>query len=400
MLNSCHPSSRGPRRGLIVFLSLVTGLACGPSAEFDTVIEYPPAPPGLQPLAAWERLFLANWELEHETSFLPKSTSRDSAQLYGLAYGIDGNTAMYRATGKVQYLDRALLYANNVLSSARDSWSLPGSQFKDEYRGWASLSPEARGQEVALNESYCWRYVTRLLRVIRETPALYKNREYRAQYHRLLEFSEKDIFEKWFLRGANSYIYRDKTHMASHWAYIAMDLSLLTADATRKAWYQDVFNSINRRLPNHDSSLRDQMGASAVNAEALFWSDTWGSRSRPGQDVSHGNGVVAFIIEAHEAGMEWSGEEVRALIVTLDSVIWPSADRYAEYVDGSGIGTGWFNDGFMKLGRYDASLQRRLETHRIGKNTQYYGNAALNVRLLSEALKNRGTEAHLPVTNR
>ncbi len=36
-----------------------------------------------------------------------------------------------------------------------------------------------------------------------------------------------------------------------------------------------------------------------------------------------------------------------------------------------------------KLGRYDIELQRRLEKHPIGNNTQFYGNAALNVKLLS-----------------
>ncbi|WNG36648.1 hypothetical protein F0U61_25450 [Archangium violaceum] len=365
-------------------LSLLAGVVCAPHAGSELGFEYLSAPPGLHSVDEWERRFLAHWELEHTTSFLPASTSRDSWQFYDLSYGIDGNTAMYRATGKVQYLDRALLYVNNVVNSARDSWSLSGGQFKDVYRGWASQHPETWGQEVPLYESYCWRYVTRLLRVIRETPALYNTPRYRAQYHRLLEFSEIDIFEKWLQRGASIHIYRENTHMASHWAAIAMNLSLLTTDATRKARYLEVLNNINRSLPNHSSSLREQLGASPVNEAAFFWNDSWGTHSRPGQDVSHGNAVVAFIIEAYEAGVEWTEDDVRALTVTLDSVIWPADEQYAQYVDGSGRGDGWFNDGFMKLGRYDTHLQRRLENHSVGNNTQFYGNAALNVRLLSE----------------
>ncbi|WP_239014127.1 hypothetical protein [Archangium violaceum] len=371
-------------RHRIVFLSLLVSVACAPRTWAEQGFVYLPAPPGLQSVDEWERLFLAHWDLEHTMTFLPGSTSRDSWRLYELAYGIDGNTAMYRATGKVQYLDRALLYVNNVVSTARDSWSLEGGQFQDVYRGWASRHPDTLGQEVPLYESYCWRYVTRLLRVIRETPALYNNDKYRAQYHRLLEFSEMDIFEKWLQRGANIHIYRENTHMASHWAAIAMNLSLMTTDAARKARYLEVLNNINRSLPNHSSSLREQLVSSPINEAASFWNDAWGSHSRPGQDVSHGNAVVAFIIEAHEAGVEWTDDDVRALLVTLDSVIWPSDERYAQYVDGSGRGDGWFNDGFMKLGRYDPHLQRRLEKHSVGNNTQFYGNAALNVRLLSE----------------
>ncbi|WP_224364416.1 hypothetical protein [Hyalangium versicolor] len=384
MVDSCRGSNRRTRREALTFLSLLAGAACVPRSLSDETPLLPPTPPGLRSVYDWEMLFLGNWDDEHRMSFLPMSTSLDSAQFYTLAYGIDGNTAMYRATGKVQYLDRALLYVTHLVNSARDSWSLPDSQFKDTYRGWASENPDTPGQEVALNESYCWRYVSRLLRVIRETPALYEGK-YRGQYHRLLEFSEKDIFEKWYVRGANSYVYRANTHMASHWAAIAMNLHLITPDANRRAWYLEVFNNINRSLPNVDSSLRAQVVTSPVNAGAAFWNDRWGSHSRPGQDVAHGNGVVGFIIEARDAGMEWTDDDVRALTVTLDSVIWPAADQYAQYVDGSGEGDGWFNDGFMKLGRYDAELQHRLDFHPVGNNTQFFGNAALNVRLLSEA---------------
>jgi hypothetical protein len=103
--------------------------------------------------------------------------------------------------------------------------------------------------------------------------------------------------------------------------------------------------------------------------------------------VAHGNGVMAFIVEAHDAKMEWTDQDVRAFTATLNSVIWPSAGKYTEYVDGSGSGTGWFNDGLMKLGRYDTNLQKRLETHSVGNNTQFFGNGALNVRLLSEAAR-------------
>jgi hypothetical protein len=38
----------------------------------------------------------------------------------------------------------------------------------------------------------------------------------------------------------------------------------------------------------------------------------------------------------------------------------------------------------MKLGRYSVGLQRRIDKHRVGSNTQFFGNAALNVRLLSK----------------
>jgi hypothetical protein len=110
----------------------------------------------------------------------------------------------------------------------------------------------------------------------------------------------------------------------------------------------------------------------------------WGSTARPGQDVAHSNGMMAFIVEARDAGMEWTADDINKFKATFNSVIWPSATKYADYVDGSGAGNGWFNDGLMKLGRYDIDLQRRLEQHRVGENSQFFANGALNVRILSE----------------
>ncbi|WP_223637876.1 hypothetical protein [Corallococcus sp. EGB] len=340
---------------------------------------------GLRTVVDWETLFLSRWNAEHTSSFLPMSNSLDSWQFYDLSYGIDGNTAMYRATGKTQYMDRALLYVNNMVNHARVSSSLPRSQFKDSYLGWASARSDTLGQEVPLFESYCWRYVTRMLRTIRETPALYNDNAYRAEYNKLLAFTEKNMFEKWYTRSPNSYIYRVNTHMASHWAYIAMDLSIMTTDATKRVQYLTVFNNINHGMPNNDNgSLRGQLIPSPVDPRAYFWAAEWGSTSRPGQDVAHGNGVLSYIVEAHDAGMEWTDEDMRKFVATLNNVIWPSATRFANYVDGTGSGTGWFNDGLMKLGRYDAAVQQRLESHPVGNNTQFYGNGALNAMLLSQ----------------
>lgn len=82
--------------------------------------------------------------------------------------------------------------------------------------------------------------------------------------------------------------------------------------------------------------------------------------------------------------MEWTDDDIREFVVLLDAVSWPAPRVYAEYVDGTGAGDGWFNDGLMKLGRYDVNLQRRLEQQRVGQNSQFFANGALNVRMLSE----------------
>lgn len=101
-------------------------------------------------------------------------------------------------------------------------------------------------------------------------------------------------------------------------------------------------------------------------------------RHRDGSDPrpAHGNNLIAYLVEAEEVGIEWTRDDMKKLCRLLDTII--GTNGYAEYVDGSGSGSGWFNDGFCKRGRYDANLQRRLEAHTVGRGTQLYGNGALN----------------------
>jgi hypothetical protein len=347
-----------------------------------------PVDPSLRTVAQWESLFLQSWESEHVNTYLPLSTSRNSWRYYNLGYGIDGLTAMFEATGNTKYLDRALLYVRNVIGSAVPSSSLPNSQFKDGYLGWGAwdhpTDPSIAGGEYPLYESYCFRYVTRLLRAMRNHAGVYADPAYRKTYDDVLSFTKVNVFDKWSKRGSAN-LYRARTHMAAHWAYIAADLWTLTADAVERAKYRAVVDNINLHLPNYPSSLRQQLKPASGDPAAYFWSDVWGSTSAPGQDVSHGNAVVAYILEAHALGIEWTATDVRALARTLLRVWVPTSTgyRYAQYVDGSGTGNGWFNDGFCKLGRHDAAIQKRLETHSVGRGMQLYGNAALNAKILN-----------------
>jgi hypothetical protein len=298
---------------------------------------------------------------------------------------LDDPVAMYLASGKTRYLDQALQRSNNLLATARRSSTLGPEAYGDSYLGWVSRKNGMTGQEVPLYESYAWRYITRMLRVIRQTPALYNNATYRNQYNRLLTFAEVNIFDKWYFRGVEDNIYRSHTHLAAHWAFIAMDLSLMTTNAPRLARAREVLENINYHLPNYGgASLHGQFIPSPVQPGAYFWNWEWNEFSQPGSDVSHGNAVVAFIVEAHDLGVaEWSDLDVEALVVTFDKVVWPDAHTYAEWVDGSGSDNGWFIDGWMKLGRYDIGVQQRLEAaneaHEIASS---HGNGALNAKLL------------------
>jgi hypothetical protein len=380
----------GRRAVLVLALSSLTAASAGPRHEVPPLMQPVPATPRrasgplrLRPVSYWTAVYRDSWDFEYEDS-VPKTTSADSWDHYEASYVIDANTAMFRATGDNRYLDRALEYVENVMGSSRESSSLRSSQYRDRFRGWVSVRADLDrpGDEVPLYESYFWRYATALLVVMRETPQVYGDSGYRARFGRLLRFAEVDVFEKWFTRGSRDTIYRERTHMAAHWALIALNLSLVTADPARHARYREVVDNIDAHLPGGSAGLRGQLRRNPAEPTAYFWSDVWGSARRPGQDVSHGNGVMAYLVEARDRGQSWTEADMAAFAALLTRVIWPGGRTYRAYVDGTGSDNGWFSDGFVKLGRFDATTQRRLEDHRV-VNGQFAANMALNARVLS-----------------
>ena len=261
-------------------LSLLATLAAFPAVSTSGDAPKKELPP-LRTPAEWVTLATKELEAEHQEVLLPMSQSGNSCKYYNLAYGIDGNTVLFEATGDLKYLDRALSYAENVVKSAKPSRELPGSEFKDEFLGWPAFDVPTdktiKGGEYPLYESYCWRYVARALRVVRQTPKVWDDKEYRTRFDSLLAFTEKHIFRKWAKRG-EKHLYRSQTHMASHWAYIALELSILTSDAKLKKECQTVFSRINSQgLPKYNSSLRQQFRPHPKNPAAYFWASDWGS---------------------------------------------------------------------------------------------------------------------------
>jgi hypothetical protein len=315
-----------------------------------------------------------SWE-RYQRELVRLSRSADSWDYYTLAYGLNAHVAMFRATGDRRHLDEALTLVDNVIKSARPSRSMPTSQFRDGYLGWVTQRQEVRGEEVPLYESYLWRYVVQMLRVIHWSPEVFASPHYRQAYSRILRFTETNIFEKWYRRGSD-FVYRDRTHMAAHWAFIALDLAELTSDRVRLANYQRVVDDFDKRL-------RAQLTRNPTNPGAWFWNDVWGRHSHPGQDVSHGNAVIAYLTEAYDVGDgAWGPSDMARFVELLRAVVLRRTGP-AEYVDGSGAGNGWLADGFVTLGRYSASLQRRLVSSPSARTPQFLANLTLNDAYLS-----------------
>lgn len=376
------------RSALILALSSLTAASAPASSAGPALTRPLPAEPAaprgsviLKPIAHWTDIFLQGWDYDEEYS-LPLSESPDSWDHYNVSYSVDACTAMFRATGERRYLDRALQFVENVAAAATLSSSLPNSRYRDRYHGWASSRSGEGGDEIPLYESYFWRYATALLVAMTQSRTVHDDPNYRSRYDRLLRFAEVDIFEKWYSRDPADHIYRERTHMAAHWALIALYLSQITSDPVRRTRYLDVVDNIDLHLPGRQAGLRGQLRRHPAEPTAYFWSDVWGSARLPGQDVSHANGVIAYVAEACDRGRTWTKADMAAFSALLTKVIWPGGSVYRSYVDGTGSDNGWFSDGFVKLGRYDPAVQRRLETHQV-VNDQFAANMALNVRLLN-----------------
>ena len=255
----------------------------------------------------------------------------------------------------------------------------------DGFRHW----PE----ELALVESYYWRFVATLLRVMHANPELLE-RGYRAKYEELLEFTQVHIWDKWHAKGIGS-IYRSRVHMASHWARIAQELYLITGDAE----YLPVFENISHgEMVGHPSNIREQLEMNPDQPSAYVWSSEWGVDWRTSvQDTSHAGAVISFITNAFDHGMYWGEADIDALTSTMVDVVWPESlgGDYHRYVDGTNEGMDPYGPPWgrlhewLNLGRYDLAVQRRIENDYPVRNFDYFGPhgigiAALNAKILTD----------------
>ncbi|MCC6338330.1 MAG: hypothetical protein IT380_30590 [Myxococcales bacterium] len=335
----------------------------------------------------WRRRF--DLEYEHPRRIEEDCTSRSLSggtvdqDYYFLAYCIDGLVSAWRATGDDTYLDEALRLIGNTVDS-----SVPDALGR---RHWAGT--------YALWDSYYWRMVTSLLRVMQAHPELLARADYQARYDDLLAFSV-GLWGYWRDDGLGNF-YRSRTHMASHWARIGMDLYLITGDAE----YREVFDNISHGVQvGQPSNLRTQFQPNLAHPTAYVWASVWGAELDASvQDTSHAGALVAFIHEAALAGMYWTQADIDALANTLMLVVWdPALDGgYHQYVDGTDPAEGPYGlpnttggrlHEWLNLGRHRADIQARIETEYLDqtrRNTsfyayQLYGIGALNARVLAD----------------
>ncbi|HXT83651.1 MAG TPA: hypothetical protein VN704_04880 [Verrucomicrobiae bacterium] len=296
--------------------------------------------------------------------------STNVTDMEALSNGLDAILAIYETTDSIDYLEDAITLVKNNISKAQQIDLIPGNKlrFNDSYKGWIDRGKDTSTSyyhtEVVLSEIYFYQYVARLLKDINNDRKVKRIDKIKQFYTSTLSFIEKNIWDKWVNRGIRlknnpySYLLLGRTHMASHWAYIASELYFLTKNEKRKKDYLAFVNLYNNDLENNFSKYD----------KYILWNQTWDSiTSGPGiiQDVSHANLVISYIVEAYDLGLWKDFDAIQRIINTIKDKLWDSQDCFfKDNIDGtmfqagkSHSSVGSFQaDGFIKLTRYDKSL--------------------------------------------
>lgn len=339
-----------------------------------------------------------------------KSIAGNSVNFMSLSLRIDALLAMYIISNKEYYIGEGKIIINNIIGAARVSSSIPENifKFKDDYMGWISKTPDySYNSESQLYESYVFQYISRFLYQLLQTGWTSLSAANTQWYNNTIFFIEKHIWEKWITRSMKStgMPYRTflgiRTHMAAHWAGIALVLEQLTQNNEIKKQCRELYTQ-------YDTLLKRNLRPNPAHPDAYIWNSTWDNtdntqaRKDTGaiiQDVSHGNHIVSYIVTAQETGSSnWSRENINKFINTVKLVVYDSQNHiFSDGVDGTSSLTrpGWGNfqaDGWLKLGRYDkelqnlyvnfAAIQEKL-LKKYSQTLQYYANLALNEYLLS-----------------
>ncbi|MBL7474041.1 hypothetical protein [Robertkochia sediminum] len=331
---------------------------------------------GLYNIDHWISEFDNAWNAEY-SYYLPKADSGSPFDIYMLAYAIDANTTMFKVTGDRKYLDRALEYVEAKIANAQVSSSLPNSSYKDSYLGWCNTDKASWPEdEVSLGEAHGFRMVSSLVRTLHDATDIRAEQSYQQRYEDLLQFMEVHIWEKWESRGMAN-IYRSRTHMASHWARMGMDLYYITGNSKYQKVYQDFFYA------NSDSyvSIKPLIEAGSTDTHLLWKSHS----SNPNfNDISHANAEVALFFESREIGLnDFTETELNKLIRTFEDKMYKTAGPYPFYLDGSGSqDDNSFNEGWFRLGGHSTSVQKKLQDYYdVRRNTTF--NKTLQIAIMA-----------------
>jgi len=279
---------------------------------------------------------------------------------YHFQYALAPTVSMFEATGDEKYLERALVWAETMVSKAviidkngNRNWSGPWQCPYTDKPTTYMLGDLQGSTELA-----------RMARIILTDPELKAKYGKRAQV--IYEFVRDEIVEKyirvrntlsWFRNTYSQHTapMSDKTLILTR---ILTDLFLIDGNSRYGDLAKEFAEGFRKRLEPYKGGL--------------IWDRGLGWKGNTSMDTSHSNRPPWTVIDLYKAGMVFSIEDINGMANLLTKVIWNKSltePRFNNFIDGSNgrfrnsgpWGVGQIYSGWVKLGEFDPEVQKVAE---------------------------------------
>lgn len=315
--------------------------------------------------------------------------SRDNGDLYITQYVANGLFLMWQATGDDFYIQEFIVFYQGWFDRARPASEIGLGDYKannfqyfdDDFLSWVDypratnmrrsdgmrinftggnlgvshfqVSNSDGHQQYSLPEGTGLRTVTDALYVMFKSPKWRAKGTNQKKYESLLNFIEINVWKKWETR-AGDHLYRERTHMSSHYADMAMNLYLITG----KSNYFTVFDRwfTNMGAWNSYPGKRNYPYYGMANGQlrihkdgGYVWDGVWGGKGA--NDANHSNAEVGTIIRSIELGFNYfSLKDLYKFKITFDRIKKDDTHGWF-FIDGTSHGV---KDSFL-INTFDAT---------------------------------------------
>jgi hypothetical protein len=291
----------------------------------------------------------------NNASLLKKqAASGDGHTYYTFSYVLEGTLAMYEGTGDLKYLEQVLAWAETMVSKA----TIVDVNQKRNWAGTWSSEYAARRIATQLEEFQGSTALARLARLVLTEPSL--KRRYGTRVQLIHSFVKQDIVDKWIetRAGSESWFRKNAGDESEYYSgktallvRLLLDLHRIDCGGAYLGLARDLLDAFKRRL----TFLGDAFVFRPGTASAA-------------PDTTHANRHPYMAVDAYEAGVVITRDDLTGLAKLLSGVIWDQSlvsPRFTNYVDGSNAlyrrrgpwSAGQIYSGWITLGAYDSRAQ-------------------------------------------
>lgn len=314
------------------------------------------ASPDPEALAFYQAVYDAEYQ-NNQATLDAMAVSDNGDTYYTFQYVFGGTLSMYEATKDVKYLERALIWAETMVSKATTIDSNGNRNWSGTWASPYSPTPIAYQLEDLQGSTE----LARLARIIVTDSSL--NSTYGVRAQTIHDFVKTHIVDKWlYVRGSESwFVYNSTTSGVWYNDKCALLVRILTdlyrmGDTPYLSLATTMVNGFKNRLVT-------------FTANSLIWDQSLNpDGSGHAIDTSHANRYPDLAIDAVNAGIgSLTHNDLTGLSNLLTAVIWdqsPSSPQFTNYIDGNndpfGTRPAWNNgliySGWVKLAEYDAEV--------------------------------------------